>query len=639
MAIIYTPGNEPEKIRRRLDTLFAKLDEAYPDKVIFGLNRDHKKWGETVTELYRLLGYENNTAFLNAYGYTVKVAEPKGAVGRQKTTDEKAIIKTLQDRYPNGASFKNLDELCEANPDFAVKKKTLANNAMEYFGMTLVKYLKSLGLIYNPIKEETPPKEKKTKVYHYFTAVIEGAEGKVFCSINARILHVGDFVEMSNGIGEEKIIGSIIEVHHDTLQEDLPVPIEEMYRYNRKLMKSEIKDIEASKIKYIFCSVRIDGRNDSLYYLSPFDNIKVDDIVEVPHNWYGSAQGIIKKVERVSEKTAPFSVKKTKKILRIISSAEEELKKTQSRIAQIESKYGSKDFVKYPVEAKFIEMYKKITYFSGAIFRGLEWDVNEALKMVYPSSFRPIKYADSLNGEIYQFTCESSFVPKIIEKYPNLKSIFFAEDWKEGKVYLAFSESGYSEITSCRMIGKCDFYTRDRWSLIHDPSENGFKNKDVEYIFEEKEAWEKIDYVLSNGKRCLNSCNTIPSKPYPKTKTTDPCAIIEIRYPESEIFYETPQKSITKVVTDKTIQSNILSGKIFVVTGDLFNYSSREELRGVIEQNGGKLAGSVSSKTTALITNYPDSGTTKIRKAKEIGIEIITEEEFIRNFMSGSNSQ
>lgn len=639
MAIIYTPGNEPEKIRRRLDTLFVKLDAAYPDKVIFGLNRDHKKWGETVTELYRLLGYESNTAFLNAYGYTVRAAEPKGAVGRQKTTDEKALIQDLQERHPNGASFKSIDELCEANPDFAAKRKTLANNAIKYFGMTLVKYLKSLGLIISTSRELPVAKVKKTIVYHYFSAVVEGRGETVLCAIKLPIIHKDDFVEMIKVGEEEKIIGRVEETHYYLFKEEMPMPHEEMYQYSRKMSKSEMKDIEATKIKYIFCSVQIDGRMDSLYYLSPFEGIQVDDIVEVPHNWYGSVRGIITKVEHVSEKTAPFSVKKTKKILRIVSSVKEEAQKAKKLENNIGLKYGVKDFVKAPENASLTEQYKKTTYFSGAVFRGLEWEINEALKMVYPSTFHPIKYADSLRGDVYQFTCNSSLVPKIIERHANLKAIFFAENWKEGNVYLAYSESGYSTVTSFRLIGKCNFYTRDRWSLIHDPSENSFKYGDLEYIFEEKEAWEKIDYVLSNGERSLNSVDTIPSKPYPKTKTTDPCAIIEIRYPESEIFYEAPQKSTTKVVTDKVIQSNMLSGKIFVVTGDLFNYSSREELKEVIEQNGGKLEGSVSSKTTALITNYPDSGTTKIRKAKEIGIEIITEDDFVQRFMPGSNNK
>lgn len=52
MAII-PKGKEPSSIKKRLDILFPKLNQAYPDKKISGLYKDHKKWGETVTELYR----------------------------------------------------------------------------------------------------------------------------------------------------------------------------------------------------------------------------------------------------------------------------------------------------------------------------------------------------------------------------------------------------------------------------------------------------------------------------------------------------------------------------------------------------------------------------------------------------------
>ena len=83
-------------------------------------------------------------------------------------------------------------------------------------------------------------------------------------------------------------------------------------------------------------------------------------------------------------------------------------------------------------------------------------------------------------------------------------------------------------------------------------------------------------------------------------------------------------------------QTDILGGKTFVVTGDLYHYASRDVLKGIIEARGGKLTGSISSKTTALITNFPDSGTTKIQKARQLGIEIITEEEFIHRYLKGS---
>jgi hypothetical protein len=71
----------------------------------------------------------------------------------------------------------------------------------------------------------------------------------------------------------------------------------------------------------------------------------------------------------------------------------------------------------------------------------------------------------------------------------------------------------------------------------------------------------------------------------------------------------------------------------------LVHYSSREELKSIIEKGGGKLTGSVSSKTTALITNFPDSGTTKIRKAVECGVEIISEDDFIAQYLSTPQAQ
>lgn len=50
MAII-PKGKEPASIKKRRDIFFPKLNQAYPDKKISGLYKDHKKWGETVTEL------------------------------------------------------------------------------------------------------------------------------------------------------------------------------------------------------------------------------------------------------------------------------------------------------------------------------------------------------------------------------------------------------------------------------------------------------------------------------------------------------------------------------------------------------------------------------------------------------------
>ena len=70
-----------------------------------------------------------------------------------------------------------------------------------------------------------------------------------------------------------------------------------------------------------------------------------------------------------------------------------------------------------------------------------------------------------------------------------------------------------------------------------------------------------------------------------------------------------------------------LSGEIFVITGSLEHYKSRTELKKEIEAQGGKVAGSVSKNTSYLVTNNPESGSSKNKAATELGVKIITEDE------------
>ncbi len=76
-----------------------------------------------------------------------------------------------------------------------------------------------------------------------------------------------------------------------------------------------------------------------------------------------------------------------------------------------------------------------------------------------------------------------------------------------------------------------------------------------------------------------------------------------------------------------------LKGMTFVITGSLINYQSRNELKDIIENMGGKVAGSVSSNTTCLINNDVASTSSKNKKAKELGVEIISEDDFIARFL------
>jgi DNA ligase (NAD+) len=72
-----------------------------------------------------------------------------------------------------------------------------------------------------------------------------------------------------------------------------------------------------------------------------------------------------------------------------------------------------------------------------------------------------------------------------------------------------------------------------------------------------------------------------------------------------------------------------IDGKTFVVTGKLAHYKNRDELKAVIERNGGKVAGSISGKTDYLINNDVNSTSSKNNSAKKLNIPIISEEEFL----------
>lgn len=84
-------------------------------------------------------------------------------------------------------------------------------------------------------------------------------------------------------------------------------------------------------------------------------------------------------------------------------------------------------------------------------------------------------------------------------------------------------------------------------------------------------------------------------------------------------------------------ENRILEGKTFVITGSLNHYENRDALKAAIQQLGGKAAGSVSKKTDYLINNDITSGSSKNKKAKELGVPIITEEDFLELSGTGKN--
>ena len=81
---------------------------------------------------------------------------------------------------------------------------------------------------------------------------------------------------------------------------------------------------------------------------------------------------------------------------------------------------------------------------------------------------------------------------------------------------------------------------------------------------------------------------------------------------------------------EESTEEAIFEDMTFVITGSVEHFANRKELQEAIEVRGGKATGSVTSKTTYLINNDVASNSSKNKKAKDLGVPIISEEEFIK---------
>ena len=97
-----------------------------------------------------------------------------------------------------------------------------------------------------------------------------------------------------------------------------------------------------------------------------------------------------------------------------------------------------------------------------------------------------------------------------------------------------------------------------------------------------------------------------------------------------ELHVEKPEES--------SLEQN-LAGLSFVVTGSLNHYGSRNDLKDEIEARGGKVTGSVTGKTTCLINNDVNSSSTKNKKAKELGVPILSEDDFLQTYFGGIGTE
>lgn len=105
-------------------------------------------------------------------------------------------------------------------------------------------------------------------------------------------------------------------------------------------------------------------------------------------------------------------------------------------------------------------------------------------------------------------------------------------------------------------------------------------------------------------------------------------SITKFDYTEAKELYN--YLTISNVINEDN--NNNLEGLNFVITGKLIHFKNRDELKALIERRGGKVVGSISSKTNYLINNDINSTSSKNQSAKKLNIPIISEENFIEVF-------
>lgn len=107
------------------------------------------------------------------------------------------------------------------------------------------------------------------------------------------------------------------------------------------------------------------------------------------------------------------------------------------------------------------------------------------------------------------------------------------------------------------------------------------------------------------------------------------------------VIFETTDEFEEQTFLDKYLQFNVVEetgygqifeGMTFVCTGSLYIFENRNQLKDLIESMGGKLTGSVTTKTDYLITNDTGTGTAKNKKANELGVPILSEKDFVDKF-------
>ena len=137
--------------------------------------------------------------------------------------------------------------------------------------------------------------------------------------------------------------------------------------------------------------------------------------------------------------------------------------------------------------------------------------------------------------------------------------------------------------------------------------------------------WEKIQNAKYEELIEISGIGEVMAKNYVKFFSDE----------KKKVIVEDVLKEVEIETSSKTSSTQIFENYNFAITGSVEHFKNRDELKAAIEERGGKVTSSVTSKTNYLINNDNLSNSSKNKKAKELGIEIITEEQFLKWMNTG----
>ena len=241
---------------------------------------------------------------------------------------------------------------------------------------------------------------------------------------------------------------------------------------------------------------------------------------------------------------------------------------------------------------------------------------NEDCSAKHLKSFALFVSRDALNIEgLSEATLEKFIAKGFVNQYSDIFHLDAHED--EIKVMEGFGENSYQNLW--KSIEKARVTTLPKLIYGLGIANIGLANAKVickEFQYDIEKMMHLTEEELSN----VSGIGPVIAKAYVDYFTKEK-HIEEVKRLLMEL--EIPQEVVNQ-------ETQIFEGVNFVITGSVEHYANRNEVKAVIERKGGKVTGSVTSKTNYLINNDVTSTSSKNKKAKELGIPIITEEEFIK---------